>query len=240
MIHIDQRDIDMLRLLSKDVDAYFSASSGNGEVRSTDIYDFIKNREPYKSLFEDGAAFNRFLRKMYKSGAFKSIITNCSVDTSNPNFYQWRFYRKTHSKRSTQVNSDSRSSQNNRFKGNKTIPVNDGNNVRSHQEKYIYDRLLTENDLLIYYERALEGESGTRFPDFTVANKITGVVYHWEHFGMDDIEYLNGVPARLRWYKDKGYDFVENGGRLIMTQYKNQQDFEQQVEQMIAYIKNQK
>ncbi len=230
---VSDSDYSMLKKIDSEIDLFFSASFSSKEVRSTDIYDFIKFKEPFKKRFHSGIDFNRFLRRMEQSGLLKAVIPNISVDTSNSSFYQWRFYRKTTSN-SNDVNADSVETNFRFFKGNKTVLANDGVMLRSLQEKYIYNRLLNEKEFLVYYERKLK----ERYPDFTIANKNTKVVYIWEHFGMtNNIQYLEKIDERLEWYRSHGYKYIENGGRLVVTFYKNDNEFESTVERIIELMK---
>lgn len=90
-----QDDFNLLKRISKEIDEYFKVTLSQGETRSTDIYDFIKKKDGFKDVFPTGKEFNQFLRKMQQSGLIKGVIPNSIVDTNNPNFYQWRFYRKS-------------------------------------------------------------------------------------------------------------------------------------------------
>jgi len=97
-MHVSNEDYNVLKKISKEIDEFFKHSSLIPDVRSTDIYDFIKRRKPLKDTFLNGKEFNRFLRRMHKAGIFSQVIPNSEVDISNPNFYQWHFYRKDRKK----------------------------------------------------------------------------------------------------------------------------------------------
>lgn len=90
-----QNDFMLLKRIADEIDEYFKVTFSQGETRSTDIYDFIKKKDGFKDIFPTGKEFNQFLRKMQQAGLVKAVIPNSIVDTSNPNFYQWRFYRKS-------------------------------------------------------------------------------------------------------------------------------------------------
>lgn len=90
-----QNDFMLLKRIADEIDEYFKVTFSQGETRSTDIYDFIKKKDGFKDIFPTGKEFNQFLRKMQQAGLIKAVIPNSIVDTSNPNFYQWRFYRKS-------------------------------------------------------------------------------------------------------------------------------------------------
>lgn len=232
-------DYNLLKKMSNGIDDFFRTTYSIKEARSTDIYSFLKNKEPFKSKLPTGRDFNRFLRRMQKEGLVKKLIPNSDVDPSNPDFFQWRFYRKELKNINLDVNSDSRLSTTKHFKGNKNIPTNNGDFVRSTQEQYIYNRLLNEHDFLLYYERPLKGTKYQRYPDFTIANKLTDTVFHWEHFGMSNNQnYSDKIAERIKWYLEKGYKYIEKGGRLIVTQYKDEQDFHNEVERIIGLIKS--
>lgn len=94
-INVTNEDFNLLKKISHEIDEYFKAPNSNAETRSTDIYDYLKKKEFIKEHFRTGKEFNQFLRKMQKSGIFKAVIPNSIVDTSDPHFYQWRFYKKS-------------------------------------------------------------------------------------------------------------------------------------------------
>src|SRR6187402_646993 len=91
---VTDTDFTILRKIDKEINEYFKRTFTAKEVRSTDIYSYIEKQDYFCDIFPSGAEFNRFLRKMEKSGILKTVIPNVHVDTSNPNFYQWRFYRR--------------------------------------------------------------------------------------------------------------------------------------------------
>lgn len=232
-MNITDSDFTILKKIDREIDNYFKRTYSIKEVRSTDIYAYIEKKEALGKMFPTGDEFNHFLRKMETSGLLKSVIPNVYVDTSNPKFYQWRFYRKE-IKKSNTVNSESRISDSKHFKRNKNVPVNNGDFVRSKQEQYIYNRLLNEDFFLIYYERKLKN----KYPDFTIVNKNTNVVYIWEHFGMTDFnDYMEKIDERIYWFKELGYRYIEEGGRLVITYYKDEIEFKNDVERVIELIK---
>ncbi|WP_296619597.1 hypothetical protein [Marivirga sp.] len=94
-MNVSNEDFNLLKKISHEIDEYFKAPNSNAETRSTDIYDYLKKKESLKEHFPTGKEFNQFLRKMQKADMIKAVIPNSNVDTSNPNFYQWRFYRKS-------------------------------------------------------------------------------------------------------------------------------------------------
>ena len=94
-MNVSYEDYNLLKRISIEIDEYFKAPQSLAETRSTDIYDFLRKKPDLKEHFPTGKEFNQFLRKMQKAGMIKAVIPNSIVDTSNPNFYQWRFYRKS-------------------------------------------------------------------------------------------------------------------------------------------------
>lgn len=61
-------------------------------ARLSDIYDYIKNKDDFRKEFTTPVEFSRFMRKMHNKNVLKQFIKNCSVNTTIPHRYQWRFY----------------------------------------------------------------------------------------------------------------------------------------------------
>ena len=100
------------------------------------------------------------------------------------------------------------------------------------------NRLLREEAFDIYYERPLCAASSKKFPDFTILNTATNVVFHWEHFGMlDNPRYCEYMVDKLEWYKRVGYKGIDEGGRLAVTCYENENQFITSVENVIERLK---
>lgn len=229
--------VDLLKKISTEIDEFFKTTNLASNARSTDIYDFASRNEVLRKEFPTGKDFSRFLRKMHQEGVLSQVIRNHVVDISNPNYYQWWFYRKER-KTPTELNSESVKNISKYYNSERNIPTNDGCAVRSHQEQYIYNRLLEEKDLKIYYERPFGIKGYNKMPDFTIVNRQSDVVYHWEHFGMMDIpSYEIYVEKKILWYIDKGYSFIEKGGRFIVTYYRNETSFHEDVERIVKLIK---
>lgn len=64
------------------------------------------------------------------------------------------------------------------------------------------------------YEQPLVGSDGTRrYPDFTIDDADTGIIWFWEHLGMlGDAEYDRKWTAKLAWYRSNGILPDEEGG----------------------------
>ncbi|MCB9189519.1 MAG: hypothetical protein H6599_09605 [Flavobacteriales bacterium] len=116
-----------------------------------------------------------------------------------------------------------------------------GEALASRQELQIYEFLLEQEGIHVYYEKAFEGTDHTSYPDFTVENLTTGRVFLWEHVGMTNNEhYLNEIPRKLLWFKSQGIDSIENGGDLIISFYREgsfYRDVVNFVEQIISKSK---
>lgn len=236
---ISHRDFQLLRRLSREIDEFFKVSHLFENVRASDIYDFIKNRPLLKDEFPTGTDFSRFLRRMHSTGMLIKVISNHEVDTTNYHHFRWWFFRKE-LKTPQGVNSESVKSNFNYFRSQRTVITNNGDITRSKQEQYIYDRLLSEENLRIYYESSIKIKKEKKYPDFTVCNKLTKRVYRWEHLGMaQNSEYALKTCDTVQWYIDKGYQFIENGGTVIVTYYRNEHEFRNEVERIIDLIKSQ-
>lgn len=85
--------------------------------------------------------------------------------------------------------------------------------VRSKSELLVYEALRRagfEPD----YERPLTLAGVTRYPDFTIADEISGRLVYWEHLGMLEREdYRRGWECKLEWYRANSIlPAVEGGG----------------------------
>ncbi|MNJ86512.1 hypothetical protein D3C87_40120 [compost metagenome] len=237
MVFSSEIAYSLLKKISREIDEYFKVTYTVEVARSTDIYDFIKKRKLMLGEFSTGRDFNRFLRKVHDShyDLFKKIIPNSNVDCSNPKFYTWRFYRKE-IKKSNEVKAESVITPSKYYKETRNILTNNNDLARSQQEKYIYDRLLNEQFFKVFYEEKSKGDS--KLLDFKVWNRLNNKIYRWEHFGMlENSFYAAKAAEKIQWYKDKGFDFIENGGRLIVTSYRNEHEFHNDIERIISLIK---
>ncbi len=233
-------EIKMLRLLKGRLDLLMSYRDTPVEIRSNDLYDFAMKEPTLKVFFYSQKAFNQFLRKMHDSGVMKQIIPNYAVDTSNHRFYQWRFRGESRSRLPTGRLTETTGSGLDYYKNSKKVCASDGTNLRSIQEKDIYEQLLTCDYLEVTYEAPLSGSNrrDVKFPDFRIVNKLTRKTYYWEHFGMTDSEgYRDEMAEKLAWYRANGFRQVEDGGNLIVTQYVFQGQFQKDVLKYIALIR---
>ena len=229
--------IFLLKMISVEIDKFFETSNNVGNTRLIDIYDFVQRNKVLKREFPTGTDFSRFFRKMHLDGILRQVIHNYNVDISNPNYYKWWFYRKER-KTPTELNSEAVTPAAKYYKFDRNIATNDGGAVRSNQEQYIYNRLLEEDGLKFYYEKPFKIKGYNKIPDFTILVLQSKVIYHWEHFGMmDNPSYGIYAEKKIQWYIDKGYDFIENGGRFIVTYYRNETTFHIDIERIIKLIK---
>jgi hypothetical protein len=238
------KDILLLRELKIKVDDYFIKCNTKKVARSTDIYDYVHNKEPFKKEFQNARDFGRFLRRTHDKGFFTQLIPNSTVDTSIPTLYQWRFYPldnplKDRSTIDEKNLASSHLTTNSLFSDNKQYIASNGTKVRSKQELFIINKLLSEESLDIYYERPLKVDTYAKFPDFTVVNKKTKTVFHWEHFGINNnSEYSDKMTSKVQWYRDKGYRLIEEGGNLIITYFENDKKLYDSVASIIETIKS--
>jgi ATP-dependent exoDNAse (exonuclease V) alpha subunit len=73
--------------------------------------------------------------------------------------------------------------------------------VRSKSELLIYKTLM-EAKIQPEYEKPLTLGGSTRYPDFTIADEISGRVIYWEHLGMLEREdYRKSWEKKLAWYR---------------------------------------
>jgi ATP-dependent exoDNAse (exonuclease V) alpha subunit len=95
--------------------------------------------------------------------------------------------------------------------------------MRSKSEVIIADAL-AEAGIHATYEQPLIGADGvTRYPDFTIEDSDSGLVYYWEHCGMlSDVNYRKRWAKKKAWYAQQGILPLEkNGGpngTLIVTE----------------------
>ncbi len=100
--------------------------------------------------------------------------------------------------------------------------TSDGTAVRSKSEVIVYDRLLNAG-LEPVYEQALTLNGVTKYPDFTIEDEDTGLIYYWEHCGlMHDPSYRQRWEKKLAWYRHNDILPYEEGGgdagTLIVTE----------------------
>ena len=84
--------------------------------------------------------------------------------------------------------------------------------VRSKSEVIIAN-MLHERNIDYVYEKELQLGGESRYPDFTIEDDDSGLVYYWEHCGMlHDPEYRARWELKLGWYKKHGIVPHEEGG----------------------------
>lgn len=85
-----------------------------------------------------------------------------------------------------------------------THKTSSGEFVRSKSEAMISHFLYT-NRIPFRYECALNLDTTTLYPDFTIRHPSTGEFYYWEHFGlMDDPSYCKTVSSKIYFYSING------------------------------------
>lgn len=237
------KEFYLLKIISKYIEEYFAMTVNTKMVRSTDIYEFLKRKDDFRQQISSPKEFGRFMRRMHDDGVLTQFIKNVKVDTSNKGFYQWYFFPplRTLSRTTTTDNKNLASSHPDSskfFRGGKKYLAANGTMVRSLQELNIMNRLLAVDIFDVYYERLLVAAGKERYPDFTIYNKETQTVFHWEHFGMtENQKYADKMAEKIEWYKQIGYKSIDDGGRLIVTVYRNEKHFIGLIENIIEKMK---
>lgn len=235
-IKVTNKDFSILRRIGSKVDLFFENTFSVKVARSTDIFQFIKNTE-VGTDFNTQREFNKFLRKMFKSGVLNQVIPNIDVDDSNMNNYNWFFYRIKR-KRNKAKKKSIDYKNNNLLLDQRTTETIDGTYVRSRQEKIIYEILSTDNSFDTYYELKLNKKGILIYPDFVIKRKIDNKVFIWEHFGMtENVDYDNGINIKIEKYKSLNYEFIENNGTLIITYFLNEEKLIEDIYRLIKLIK---
>lgn len=233
---ISHQDFQLLRRLAREIEEFFKVSHLFKEVRASDIYDFIKNRPLLKGEFPTGKDFSRFLRRMHLCGFLLKVIPNINVDDTNYHRFRWWFYRRERTS-SDEVLAKSEKGTSGYFKNQRSNIANNNDNVRSQQERYIYNRLLNEADFSVSYERRTIANGEWKSTDFFI-EKENGESYTWEHAGMAaNDNYALSTTETIPWYIENGYIFIENGGNFIVTYYRDEHEFREDVERIINLIK---
>ncbi len=236
------QSIVLLQIIKKHLDRYFAMETNSQMIRSTDLYDYLKKQSDFKEKVWSPYAFSRFLRKMHDENILKQIIPNVEVDTTNKKWYQWYFYPPTKRRKQNDsvesINANYHPSKATFFPNNKVYESNNGVKVRSQQEQYILNRLLQEKTFDIYYERPLSAAGCEKYPDFTIYNTETKNIFYWEHFGMlNHPQYDEYMMDKLKWYRQIGYKSINEGGKLIVTRYDDENQFIKSIENIIERLK---
>ncbi len=237
------REYVLLKKINTYIDKLLNESAASEIARLNDIYDYIKDKEDFAKHFPTPVDFSRFMRKMHDQGILKQLIRNCTVDTTIYHHYQWRFFTKARViKKETTCEdrnvADSHPGAGTFFKSAKKYEAANGVLVRSTQELYILNQLLAVDFFDVYYETPLAVGKQKKFPDFTVRNKITGTIFRWEHFGInDESDYGEAMADKLSWYRDIGFRSIEEGGRLVVTIYQDDDQLVAAVTRLIEKMK---
>ena len=87
-----------------------------------------------------------------------------------------------------------------------------GEAVRSKSE-VIVANLMDAQGIDYNYERPIEMDGVTKYPDFTIEDDDSGVTYYWEHCGILVVpEYSRRWEAKKVWYREHGILPLEEGG----------------------------
>ncbi len=215
----------------------FLKSSGTPvEIRSTELYEVISKNSLLKSEFPANKGFNQFLREQHDNGIMPSFISY-RVDTTNKRFYQWHFRRKPSVAKPNPINNETIEGTFNYYRNSKTNIAADGIKLNSNQEVFIYERLKKCSHLLIKIEYPVSVCGETKFVDFIIQNLLNRREFLWEHFGMTNSEhYKSKMTEKIEWYKNNGFELIENGGNLIYTYYSNDHEFQKDVDRHIDHI----
>lgn len=233
----------LLKMISRYIDDYFAGMEFQKVVRADDIYIFLSRKEDFKKHIKDSIQFSRFLRDMHQKGLMKQFIANYDVDTSLHHHYKWYFYpRRNELKTTTQdpnhIKARIHGSMNDYKSNHKSFEAANGVEVRSLQELHIMNRLITQKDFTVYYERQLIAGGQERYPDFTIHNTKTDTVFYWEHFGLSENTcYAEQMEEKIAWYQRIGIKNIEKGGRFIGTIYITEEHFIKLVDDLIEKMK---
>ena len=233
-------EIKALRRIKEKLDKLMCDRATPVEIRSDSVYECVVKDGQLRKSFPDQKSFNQFLRVQHQLGILKQIIPNYRVDTSNHKFFQWYFFREINKNVKKGIGVETLGSKltYNSFDLNKLAA--DGTKFRSKQEKMIYENLLKCNYLTIEYESKILIHGEKRFADFKILNRITQQTYFWEHFGMTNSpEYLDLMPEKILWYKNNGFNAVEEGGSMIYTIFSKWKEFQRDIDKYVELINKQ-
>lgn len=238
------RKYKLLKELNSCIQEYFQNSDKTEVANLSQIYEYIKRKEPFKNEFQDDTDFSRFMRQMHGEDVLLQFIPNCSVDTTIYYHYKWEFYPKDTILKD-QIHSPTAQVSENQKDKSKIFPKNlkyiasNGEKVRSQQELYIFNQLLLVDSFKVHYERSLPRNYQEKLPDFTIINKNTGKIYYWEHLGLLEVngEYFDKTLEKLVWYRSANIINIDDGGSLIVTRHENDRQFGYLVKKYIQKIK---
>lgn len=102
-----------------------------------------------------------------------------------------------------------------------------GEPVRSKSEVIIADNLYSESIDYVYEQKLIGSDGAERYPDFTIEDSESGVIYYWEHLGMfANKEYRGRWQRKLEWYRQQGILPLEEGGGkngVLLTTYDSEE-----------------
>jgi hypothetical protein len=234
----------LLKMIAKYIDDYFVGIEHPKVARANEFYDFLSRKDDFKKYLSDSTQFSRFLRDMHKKGLMKQFIVNYDVDTSLHYHYKWYFYPRgkallTNTQETNCMNAKAHAGTNNYKSKQKIYETVNGVMVRSMQEQHIMNRLLSQSDFEVYYERQLIAGEQERYPDFTVHNIKTDTVFYWEHFGLsENTRYVEEMAEKIEWYQRIEIKNIEDGGRFIATIFINESHFIKLVDDLIEKMKD--
>ncbi|WP_370477198.1 hypothetical protein [Tamlana flava] len=90
---LTNKDIQLALKLSKTIQ-HFLEITGNTNLRSTDVFPYLKRHGYFKNDVDNGKEFRSFLKKLYKANMLGSLVPQCHYIPSlnNPNFGEWYFH----------------------------------------------------------------------------------------------------------------------------------------------------
>ena len=229
-------ELKILMKISERLNVLMDDAYTKVEIRSGELFEFSIKNKYLASKFNSKKDFNSFLRRQYDNGQLMQIIPNCRVDTSLKHSYKWFFRKKTVNKKNK--NAIALNGNYIHYKDSLAIQTSDNTQVRSEQEKFIYESLLQQKNIFFVYDYPLIIDGKKKIVDFYIKNKIDNTDYYWEHFGVTgDKGYLDKIPDILRWYKSVNIkDISEDDGNLILTYFRDLESFQKEVSKNILKI----
>ena len=194
----------------------------------------VSKKDPENARALAAATFDRIRLKeaFVELGAIKSYLRNVSQDaaTMSPEKYlakypEVRKLLKINPAWSEMVRkwaSEPYTRSTREFKGT-LYPTLKGDLVKSKAERDIADALFLAG-IPYRYECAVSFDNGrtTFYPDFLIMHPLTGELYIWEHFGMEELGYYRRKNA------NKMYEYFDNsfvpGKNLICTCYSGEKE----------------
>ncbi|MBB4035426.1 hypothetical protein GGR21_001319 [Dysgonomonas hofstadii] len=100
------------------------------------------------------------------------------------------------------------------------------------------NRLLSQKYFEVCYVKIFIVREKMLYPDFTVHNTKTNIIFYWEHFGLsEDARYMEKMAEKIKLYKEFGLTNIEEGGCFIGTIFKEESHFTKLVDDFIEKIK---